>query len=130
MHVPAVAYLAAVIVLPVYWLLPLALLLTLVRLEAARGGPRWWLHLVLNAAFIAWSIYSVEVLDEDPHGPNSPFVTIPRLLLVAVFYLVLLPQVVDALPRFIDRFRYALAMANLLVFVVLGNGLLHAIGAL
>lgn len=130
MPVPAFAYLAAIIVLPVYWLLPLAALVALVRFEAKRGGPWWCLHLLLTLAFIGWSYYAIEVLDEDPHGPNSPFVTIPRLLLVAVFYVVVLPRVVDTLPRRIERLRYALATAHLVVFIVLGNGLLHAIGAL
>ncbi len=130
MHVPAVAYLAAIIVLPVFWLVPLAALVALVRFEAKRGGPWWWLHLPLVVAFIAWSYYAVEVLDEDPHGPNSPFVTLPRLLVVAAFYLVVLPRIIDTVPRPVERLRPVLASVNLVVFLVLGNRLLHAIGAL
>lgn len=130
MHTPPIVYLAALIVLPVFWLLPMAGLIALVRFEAPRGGPWWWLHLPISAAFIAWSWYAVEVLDVDPHSPNSPFVTIPRLLLVAVFYLWVLPRVVDAIPRSFDRLRFGLSAAHVVVFLVLGHDLLRWIGVL
>ena len=109
----------AIAVLPVLWLLPAGALLALVRYETQRGGPWLWLQVPLNAAFIAWCVYAVVVLREEIDGPNSPLVTIPRLLGLALFYELVFPAVVDQVPSRMHAFRHVAAACHLVAFVVL-----------
>jgi len=109
----------AIFILPVLWLLPAAILLALVRYETNRGGPWLWVQAPLNAAFIAWCVYAVEVLREGVESANSPLVTIPRLLILALFYELVFPAVVDEAPSRMRVFRHAAAACNLVAFVAL-----------
>ena len=109
----------AICVLPVLWFLPAAVLVALVRYEVDRGGPRLWLHVPLNAAFIGWCVYAVEVLREGIHSPNSPLVTIPRLLVVALFYGWVFTVVVDTVPDRLRLFSRTAAACHLVAFVAL-----------
>jgi hypothetical protein len=109
----------AIFILPVLWLLPAAGLLALVRYETRRGGPWLWVHAPLNAAFIGWCVYAVEVLREGIHSPNSPLITIPRLLFVALFYVLVFPAAVDEMSQRMRVFRRSAIACNLLAFVAL-----------
>jgi hypothetical protein len=109
----------AIFILPVLWLLPAAALLALVRFETNRGGPWLWVHVPLNAAFIAWCAYAVEVLREGIHSPNSPLVTIPRLLFLALFYELVFSVAVDEVPKRLRVFRHTAAACHLVAFVAL-----------
>jgi 4-hydroxybenzoate polyprenyltransferase len=83
------------------------------------GGPWLWVQAPLNAAFIAWCVYAVEVLREGVESANSPLVTIPRLLILALFYEFVFPAAVDDVPSRMRVFRHAAAACNLVAFVAL-----------
>jgi hypothetical protein len=111
----------AIAVLPALWLAPLAILFPIVYYEVARDGPRLKLHLPLNAAFLAWSVYAVFVLHGGLHSTNSPLIVVPRLLVLATLYAFAIPRLVDdASERHV--FRYALAGCHLAAFVILFAG--------
>jgi hypothetical protein len=111
-------FLIAMVILPVLWLVPLAVLGPLVYFEAGRAGPRLLVHVPLNIAFLAWSAYAVQVLHEGLHSTNSPLIAVPRLLVVAGFYALAVPQMVaDARRQRV--FRYAFAAIYVIVFGVL-----------
>ena len=109
----------AICVLPVLWFLPGAALMALVRYELGKGGPWLRVHVPLNVAFIAWCVYAVEVLREGVQSPNSPLVTIPRLLIVALFYGLVFSVVVDTVPDRLRVFSRTAAACNLVAFVAL-----------
>ena len=109
----------AIFILPVLWLLPAAAFLALVRYETARGGPWLRVHVPLNAAFIAWSVYAVMVLREGIHSPNSPLITIPRLLILALFYELVFPAAVDDMAGRTRVLRHVAAACHLVAFVAL-----------
>ena len=109
----------AICVLPVLWFLPGAVLITLVRYELGKGGPWLRVHVPLNVAFIAWCVYAVQVLREDIHGANSPLITIPQLLIVALFYGWVFSVVLDTVPDRLRAFSRTAAACNFVAFVVL-----------
>lgn len=111
-------FLIAMVILPVLWLVPLALLGPLVYFEAGRGGPRLRIHVPLNAAFLAWTAYAVQVLHGGLHSTNSPLIVVPRLLVLATFYALAVPQMVAELGKR-RVFRYAFAGCYLVEFGVL-----------
>lgn len=108
----------AIAVLPALWLVPLAVLVPLVYYEAVRSGPRLWVHLPINAMFLAWSVYAVEVMQEGLHSTNSPLIVVPRLLVLAVFYAFAMPRVVHDASRQ-RAFRYAIPACHAVAFVIL-----------
>ena len=85
----------AIAILPALWLVPLAVLFPLMYYETSRSGPRLSVHLALNAAFLAWSVYAVLVLHEGLHSTNSPLIVVPRLLVPATFYAFAIPRLVS-----------------------------------
>src|SRR5678816_1120760 len=108
----------AIAILPALWLVPLAVLFPLMYYETARSGPRLTLHLPLNAAFLAWSVYAVQILHEGLHSTNSPLIVVPRLLVLATFYALAIPRLVaDGAERRV--FRYGIAGCYLVAFVIL-----------
>ena len=108
----------AIAILPALWLVPLAVLFPLMYYETSRSGPRLSVHLALNAAFLAWSVYAVLVLHEGLHSTNSPLIVVPRLLVLATFYAFAIPRLVsDASER--SAFRYGIAGCYLVAFVIL-----------
>ena len=108
----------AIAILPALWLVPLAVLFPLMYYETSRSGPRLGVHLALNAAFLAWSVYAVLVLHEGLHSTNSPLIVVPRLLVLATFYAFAIPRLVsDAGERSV--FRYGIAGCYLVAFVIL-----------
>ena len=111
-------FLIAMVILPVLWLVPLAVLGPLVYVEAGRSGPRLRTHIVLNVAFLAWTTYAVLVLHAGLHSTNSPLIVVPRLLVLAGFYALAVPQMV-AEPHKRRWFRYALSGCHLIAFGVL-----------
>ena len=111
-------FLVAMVVLPVLWLAPLAVLGAVVFVEAARQGPLLRLHVPLNLAFLAWTAYAVHVLHAGLHSTNSPLIVVPRLLVLAAFYALAVPQMVpDAARRRV--FRYAFSACHLAAFALL-----------
>ena len=111
-------FLIAMVVLPVLWLVPLAVLGPLVYFEAGRSGPRLRVHVPLNLAFLAWTAYAVIVLHAGLHSTSSPLIVVPRLLVLAAFYALAVPQMVTE-PGARRVFRYAFAVAYLIAFAVL-----------
>jgi len=108
----------AIAILPALWLVPLAVLFPLMYYETVRSGPRLAVHLPLNAIFLAWSIYAVQVLHEGLHSTNSPLIVVPRLLVLAAFYALAIPRLVkDPAERRV--FRYLVAGCYGIVFVIL-----------
>ena len=75
----------AIAILPALWLAPLAVLFPLMYYEVTGSGPRLSIHLPLNAAFLAWSVYAVQILHEGLHSTNSPLIVVPRLLVLVLF---------------------------------------------
>ena len=111
-------FLIAMVVLPVLWLAPLAVLGPLVYFEAGRAGPRLRIHVPLNVVFVAWTAYAVLVLHEGLHGTSSPLIVVPRMLVLAAFYALAVPQmVVDPGKRRV--FRYVFAASYVVAFGVL-----------
>jgi len=108
----------AIAILPALWLVPLAVLFPLMYYEATEGGPRLSIHLPLNAAFLAWSVYAVQILHEGLHSTNSPLIVVPRLLVLAVFYAFAIPRLVED-PRRRRVFRYAFARCYVVAFTIL-----------
>jgi hypothetical protein len=74
--------------------------------------------LPLNAAFLAWTFYAVQVLHGDLHSTNSPLIVVPRLLVLATFYALAVPQMVED-PAKQRVFRYAVAGCYVVAFVAL-----------
>jgi len=111
-------FLIAMVVLPVLWLAPLVVLGPLVYIEACRNGPLLRIHVPLNAAFLLWSGYAVQVLHAGLHSTNSPLIAVPRLLVLAAFYALAVPQLVSE-PRRRRVFRHAFAACYLVAFGVL-----------
>ena len=108
----------AIAILPALWLAPLAVLFPIIYYEVVKDGPRLRVHLPLNAAFLVWSVYAVQVLHEGLHSTNSPLIVVPRLLVLATFYALAIPRLVkDTAER--NVFRYALAGCYLLAFAIL-----------
>jgi len=111
-------FLIAMVVLPVLWLAPLAVLGPLVYYEAGRAGPRLRIHVPLNIVFVAWTAYAVQVLHEGLHSTSSPLIVVPRMLVLAAFYALAVPQMVaDPVKRRV--FRYAFAVSYVIAFGVL-----------
>jgi drug/metabolite transporter superfamily protein YnfA len=108
----------AIAILPALWLLPLVVLFPLMYYETVRSGPLLRVHLPLNAAFLAWSVYAVYVLHEGLHSTNSPLIVVPRLLVLAVFYAIAIPRLVEN-PATRRVFRYAVAGCYVVAFLVL-----------
>ena len=111
-------FLIAMVLLPVFWLMPLVLLGPLVYFETGRNGPRLRVHLPLNAVFLAWTVYAVQVLHGDLHSTDSPLIVVPRLLVLAAFYALAVPEMVEN-PAKQRVFRYAVAGCHVVAFVVL-----------
>lgn len=111
-------FLIAMVVLPVLWLAPLAVLGPLVYFEAGRAGPRLRIHVPLNIVFVAWTAYAVQVLHAGLHSTSSPLIVVPRMLVLAAFYALAVPQMV-ADPGKRRVFRYAFAASYLIAFGVL-----------
>ena len=110
--------LIAIAILPALWLAPLALLFPVVYYEITRGGPRLRVHVPLNALFVAWSVYAVLFLHGGLHSTNSPLIVIPRLLVLALFYALAVPKLVEDSRRR-RVFRYAIAGSDAIVFAAL-----------
>ena len=110
--------LIAIAILPALWLAPLALLFPVVYFEITRGGPRLRVHVPLNVAFLAWSIYAVQFLNGGLHSTNSPLIMIPRLLVLALFYALAVPKLVEDSARR-RVFRYVIAGSDAFAFAVL-----------
>ena len=108
----------AIAILPALWLVPLAVLFPLMYYEVTGSGPRLSVHLPLNAAFLAWSVYAVQILHEGLHSTNSPLIVVPRLLVLAVFYAFAMPRVVES-PKRQRVFRYAVAGCYAVAFAIL-----------
>ena len=108
----------AIAILPALWLAPLAILFPVVYYEVVRGGPRLRIHLPLNAAFLVWSAYAVQVLHEGLHSTNSPLIVVPRLLVLATFYALAVPRLVEGAAER-NVFRYAVPGCYLVAFAIL-----------
>jgi len=108
----------AIAILPALWLVPLAVLFPLMYYEVTGSGPRLSVHLPLNAAFLAWSVYAVQILHEGLHSTNSPLIVVPRLLVLAVFYAFAMPRMVTS-PTRRRVFRYAVAGCYAVAFAIL-----------
>jgi len=72
----------------------------------------------LNALFVAWSVYAVLLLHGGLHSTNSPLIVIPRLLVLALFYALAVPKLVEDSRRR-RVFRYAIAGSDAIVFAAL-----------
>ena len=108
----------AIAILPALWLVPLAVLFPLMYYEVTGSGPRLSVHLPLNAAFLAWSVYAVQILHEGLHSTNSPLIVVPRLLVLATFYALALPRLVEGTTER-NVFRFAVPACYLVAFVIL-----------
>ncbi len=96
----------------VVWALPCALLYPVARFEADWNGPWLRIHAPICAAYIPWSVYDALFVQHYMHGPNATWLSLPSLLGLAVFYLVIFPRVAPAMPKRMRIFsRLAAAVA-------------------
>ncbi len=83
----------------VVWALPCALLYPVARFEAGWNGPWLRIHAPICAAYVPWSVYDALFAQHYMHGPNITWLSLPSLLGVAVFYVVVFPRVAPNMPR-------------------------------
>jgi len=100
----------------IVWALPCALLYPVARFEADWNGPWLRVHVPICVAYISWAVYDALFVQHYMHGPNGTWLSVPSLLGLVVFYLVVLPRVAPNMPRRMRHFSRLAAVVALAGF--------------
>ena len=91
------------------WAVPCALLYPVARFEAGWDGPWLRIHAPICAAYVSWAVYDALFVQHYMHGPNSTWLSLPCLLGLSVFYLVVLPRVAPSMPKRMRVFSWVVS---------------------